>query len=173
MHSCADPFLMLKEGALVSFPICHQSIHRNSGPFLASTLLLLLSSPLLLLRPCTHSNLPTAWSAAFHSRPSSQSTPKIFHPAAKWNFTQRCHTAPPHCIALHNAVEPFRVGGGIPPHIEVSPKVAFRGFPRASAPDAHSFTSPAFCDAIQITPCREKGRCTELRVATERFTSLW
>ena len=57
--------------------------------------------PLLLLRPCTHSNLPTAWSAASrHSRPSSQSTPKNFHPAAKWKFTQQCHTAPPHCIAL-------------------------------------------------------------------------
>ena len=57
--------------------------------------------PLLLLRPCTHSNLPTAWSAASrHSRPSSQSTPKNFHPGAKWNFTQQCHTAPPHCIAL-------------------------------------------------------------------------
>ena len=59
----------------------------------------------------------------------------VFYPAMS-----HCTT---HCIALRNVVDPFRVGGEIPPHIEVGPKVAFRGSPQSSALDAPSHTPPA------------------------------
>ena len=101
VHSCADPFLMLEEGALVSFPICHQKHSSKFRSILSPPPPSSFSLPtLLLLLPCKHSDLSTAWSAAWrHSKLSSQSTPKeIFHPGAGVEF----YPAMPHCTTpLH------------------------------------------------------------------------
>ena len=130
VHSCADPLPHAEGGRPRQPPSAIKSTRQNSGPFCR------LHPPppsfFPLFSSCSLANTPTCYqpgqqpAAWRHFKLSSQSTPKeIFHPGAGVEFYPAMPHCTPHCIALHNAVEPFRVGGGIPPHIEVGSKVAF------------------------------------------------
>ena len=132
MHSCADPFLMLEEGALVSFPICPQ---KHSGPFLASTLLLLLSSPPSPPPPLHSLQLANSLVSSIASLQAVQSeyTEKIFHPGASVEF----YPAMPlqHSTALHCMMQwdPLEGREGSSSH-QNEPKGGSRGLPPSLGP---------------------------------------
>merc|ERR1712175_999 len=95
---------MLKEGALVSFPLCHQ---KHSSKFRSFSRLH--PPPPSLFPPFSSSSLantptcqqPGQQRGATPSCPVRVHRKKFSTQARVWNFTQRCHTAPPtalHCI---------------------------------------------------------------------------